>query len=179
MPIDRLLLWELVGILVITIVGSLLHFCFEWSGHWQPAALFCAVNESVWEHMKIAFWPAFIYALGEFLLLAHRPDNFWFAKTFSFYFLSLAIPIFYYLYTAILGKHILFLDILIFVIAIALAQWISYQIMKNSIIPPENLTTAVLLISIVMVYSLFTYYPPHLEIFKDPVTNTYGVNSFN
>ena len=57
-----ILRWELVGIIVISILGSVLHFVFEWSGNWAPVGVIAAVNESVWEHFKIAFWPALFYA---------------------------------------------------------------------------------------------------------------------
>jgi hypothetical protein len=51
----------------IVLAGSALHFAFDWSGHWLPLALIAAVNESVWEPMKLAFWPAVTWAV----LVAH------------------------------------------------------------------------------------------------------------
>ncbi|MCJ7665514.1 MAG: DUF6512 family protein, partial [Actinobacteria bacterium] len=56
----KLLTWEMLGILFAFILGSLLHFTFELSGSWGPMALISGVNESVWEHLKIGFWPAFV-----------------------------------------------------------------------------------------------------------------------
>ena len=46
-----ILLWELAGIIFIVVLGSVLHFAFEWSGRWTPIAPIAAVNESVWEHL--------------------------------------------------------------------------------------------------------------------------------
>jgi hypothetical protein len=53
------LLFELVGIVFIIFLGSALHFTFEWSGNQPAVGIFSAVNESVWEHLKLAFWPAY------------------------------------------------------------------------------------------------------------------------
>jgi hypothetical protein len=46
--------YKLVGIVFIIIIGSLLHFTFELSGH-QAIGVFSAVNESVWEHLKLSY----------------------------------------------------------------------------------------------------------------------------
>lgn len=57
--------WEVVGAILISFAGSLLHFVFELFNGWPPLALTAAVNESTWEHLKLAFWPALVYALIE------------------------------------------------------------------------------------------------------------------
>lgn len=49
--------WEMAG----------LHFAFERSGYWQPVAWLAADDESVWEHLKLASWPARLYALAEYV----------------------------------------------------------------------------------------------------------------
>src|SRR6056297_1692189 len=54
---------EMAGAVFIILVGSTLHFVFDWTGGWRPAALFAAVNESIWEHLKLAFWPGLAWAL--------------------------------------------------------------------------------------------------------------------
>lgn len=59
----HILFFEIAGIFFISLSGSALHFVFEWLEEWPPVALIAAVNESVWEHLKLAFWPGMIYAL--------------------------------------------------------------------------------------------------------------------
>lgn len=44
--------WEIMGIYWIVIVGSLLHFTYDWSNKSSIVALFSSVNESVWERLK-------------------------------------------------------------------------------------------------------------------------------
>lgn len=54
-------------VLPLGLLGSLLHFVFDWTGHNRFAAIFSAVDESYWEHIKIAVWPV---ALVQLILFA-------------------------------------------------------------------------------------------------------------
>jgi hypothetical protein len=71
----------MIGIIFIIVLGSNLHFTFEWSGSQAVVGVFSAVNESVWEHLKLGFWPAVVFALIEFKYLKKLTNNFLFAKT--------------------------------------------------------------------------------------------------
>lgn len=167
---------EFIGFILITIVGSLLHFCFEWGGSFKPLALFCAVNESVWEHLKIGFWPAFFYALYEYFSFGRKKQNFWIAKAAALYIIPLTIIIVFYLVEAIIGTHILWLDIAMFVAAIALSQFVSYRIItsKNDYSRYKGISI-IMIVILTTAFSLFTFFPPKLELFKNPHTGTYGI----
>jgi len=67
--------WELAGIAVIFLAGSALHSAFDWTGHWRPIAWFAPVNESVWEHLKLAFWPGILYTMLEYPALIRGADR--------------------------------------------------------------------------------------------------------
>ena len=56
-------LWQWIGFGVVTLAGTILHFLYDWTGGSIWAALFSGVSESVWEHMKLLFWPLFFFAL--------------------------------------------------------------------------------------------------------------------
>ena len=45
------------SILAVILLGSLSHFLYEFSGGAAIFALFCPINESVWEHLKLLFFP--------------------------------------------------------------------------------------------------------------------------
>ena len=72
----RILRWEIAGVAVIIILGTTLHFWFEWTGYWRPMALIAAVNESTWEHFKMAFWPGFFFSLIEYRFIKDETNNF-------------------------------------------------------------------------------------------------------
>lgn len=168
--------WELIGIGIIIIVGSVLHFAFEWSGNWPPMGVIAAVNESVWEHLKLAFWPALFYALLEYPFFKSSVPNFVTAKAAGIYVMPLAIVVLFYSYTAIIGGDILIADILIFMVAVALGQLTSYKLLTVRRLPPwlDKLGLAmVVLLAVAM--GVFTFYPPHLAIFRDSLTGGYGI----
>ncbi len=100
-----LLALEILGFFVISGGSGLLHFLFEWSSYATPVALIAAVNESLWEHLKIAFWPALFWAGVERLWLGARYPGFLCAKALSF----LVVPALtlggYALYIAATGSH--------------------------------------------------------------------------
>jgi hypothetical protein len=126
---NTVLTWEIAGIIFIFTAGSLLHFVFDWFGQWKPIALIAAVNESVWEHLKLAFWPGVIYYAVEYNYIKKITRNFIAAKTAALYLAPITIIVLFYSYTAVLGHHLLFLDILIFAIAVAAAQFVSYKLL--------------------------------------------------
>ena len=72
--------WEIVGILFIIGFGTTLHFWFEWTDYWRPIAIIAAVNESTWEHFKMAFWPSLIFAVIEYPFIKDATNNFFIAK---------------------------------------------------------------------------------------------------
>jgi len=170
--------WELVGIAVISIVGSVLHFVFEWSGGWEPVGVIAAVNESVWEHFKIAFWPALFYAIFEYPFLRRSTSNFMIAKAIGIYVMPVAIAVIFYSYTAIFGEEILIVDILIFFVAVALGQLASYRILTVRRWPRwTGRLGLVMVIALAVAFGMFTFYPPHLPLFRDAVSGGYGIIS--
>ena len=168
--------WELVGIAIISVLGSALHFVFEWSGSWAPVGVIAAVNESVWEHFKLAFWPALFYAIFEYPFFRRSTNNFIIAKAIGIYIMPIAIAVIFYSYTAIVGEEILIVDILIFFVAVALGQLASYKVMTMKKLPRwTGGLGLVLVILLAVAFGVFTFYPPHLGIFKDAVSGGYGI----
>lgn len=171
-----ILRWELVGIIVISVLGSLLHFAFEWSGGWKPLGVIAAVNESVWEHLKIGFWPALFYGIFEYPFLKKLTDNFIIAKASGIYAIPAVIVVLFYSYTAATGQEILIVDISIFVIAIAIGQVVSYKILtRHKLTAWLNKLGLALVVALAVAFGVFTYFPPELPIFRDPITATYGI----
>jgi hypothetical protein len=172
----RILRWELIGIPVISVAGALLHFVFEWSGYWSPVGAIAAVNESVWEHFKIGFWPTLLYAIVEFIIMGKSLKNFAFAKAIGIYAIPATIAIIFYSYTAIIGHEILAVDILSFVVAIAIGQIVSYKLLTSRQLPAWSHTLGIILVvALAIAFVIFSYYPPHLPIFQDSPTGNYGI----
>lgn len=172
----HVLRWELIGVAFICILGSVLHFVFAWSGQWEPIGVVAAVNESIWEHLKLGFWPALFYAALEFGFWKRCPGNFIIAKTAGIYVIPVAIVVLFYAYTAIIGRGILAVDISIFVIAVWLGQLTSYRILNLKQLPRWlNYLGIFLILVLALAFGVFTFYPPQLPIFQDGLTGSYGI----
>lgn len=165
---------ELIGIVFTIIVGCLLHFAFEWSGNNQFVALFSAVNESTWEHLKLLFFPYLIYAILEYIYIGKEYPNFVTAKCIGVICGLVLIPILFYAYTYILGTNYFILDISIFIIAVIVSYIVSYNILLNTDFK-LNIICALILIFITIAFFIFTFNPPMCFIFLDPITNSYGI----
>ena len=174
--------WEMWGILFIVLLGSLLHFTFELSGGWRPLGIISAVNESVWEHLKLAFWPALFWTIIEWLCL-RRPKtdtrpNFLIAKAVGAYTMPALIVGIFYSYTAFTGESILAVDLSSFVIAIVIGQFVSYRLWYfwNSVHSFNWLGLAMIMVGILL-FAIFTFYPLHVGLFQDSPTGNYGIFS--
>ena len=169
-------MWQLTGILVISVAGSLLHFAFEWSGRLLPVALIAAVNESVWEHLKLAFWPSIIFTALEYQFIREYVKNFLTAVTAGLCLTPIVIISVFYSYTSLIGRSILTIDISTFVVAIALGQLTAYLIMRQKELPDiiKNVSLAALA-TLILAFLLFTYYPPQYPLFQDSRNGEYGI----
>jgi hypothetical protein len=167
--------YELVGMFLIIILGSLLHFTFEWSGFQEIVGVFSAVNESVWEHLKIAFMPSILFAIIEYRYLSKKTDNFFFAKALGIYTIMLIIPVIFYAYTIFI-EHNLTIDVLSFMFAIIVGQFVSYKMLTFNKLPKNvKLLSIVALIILGLAFVVFTFYPPQIPLFQDPNTGEYGI----
>ncbi len=168
--------WDLLGISFVILVGIGLHFAFAWSGYWKPMALVAPVNESVWEHFKLAFWPALLWAFLENAMRELNTRAFWPAKGYALLVIPILIAAIFYGYTAVLGQNIVALDIATFVIAVVATQLASAQLLKADIRTRRGRSIGIsLLLCQIAVYSTFTYYPPPVGLFEDGRKGTRGI----
>ena len=172
----RSIFWyELVGMVFIIILGTLLHFTFEWSGFQEIVGAFSAVNESVWEHLKIAFMPSILFAILEYRYLNKKTNNYFFAKAVGIYTIMVIIPVIFYTYTIFI-EHNLTIDVISFMFAIIVGQFVSYKILTFKQLSKNlRLISIVSLIILGLAFVVFTFYPPQIPLFQDPVTGEYGI----
>jgi len=169
-------IYELTGMVFVIFLGSALHFAFVLSGNQPIVGAFSAVNESIWEHLKLAFWPSLLLTIIEYPRLRKAVNNFFTAKAIGVYLMITIIPLIFYSYTAFSGKSIFPIDISTFVLAVILGQLLSYKLLTYRQMN-ENLNriAVVAMILIAIIFILFTYCPPQLQIFRDSITGQYGI----
>ena len=63
MKSNKILKFQIFSAIFAIILGTLLHFTFEWSGRNPFVGAFSSINESTWEHLKLAFVPMLITSI--------------------------------------------------------------------------------------------------------------------
>ena len=161
-------LWQWIGFGVVTLGGTILHFLYDWTVGSIWVAPFSGINESVWEHMKLLFWPLFLFALVQRLFFREQ-ENFWRVKLYSILLGLLLIPVLFYTYNGAFGKSTDWLNIAIFYIsagAVFLFEHWAFQNIRRS----SRLAFAVLCL-VGALFVAFTFAPPRLPLFQDPNNN--------
>ncbi len=167
--------WQFAGVVFTAVFGTLLHFLYDWTDI-TFVALFSAVNESIWEHMKILFFPMLIFAVFESRYFAKEYKNFWCAKLIGILVGITIIPVMYYTYTGALGVSADWFNIVIFYIAAAVAYIIETRLMKSDKNFCKSPKMAIIVLCIVaFVFVIFIFAPPEIPLFEDPITRTYGL----
>ena len=174
MDITKIKNFQIVSAVFVSILGTLLHFTYEFFGENIFVASFSAVNESVWEHLKLVFFPMLVTTIIGYFYVKKNTSNFLCSRLFGTSVAMLFIIIFFYTYTGIIGKSILFIDISSFFIAVILGEYLSYKLITSNF-KCNSLISLFILILVLMCFIVFTYFPPNVEIFKDPVLNQYGI----
>ncbi len=151
--------------LIAILLGFLNHFLYELSGCSAFAALCCPVNESVWEHLKLIFFPILIVSLLEYLI--RRPDA---VRFFYYRFLAVCCAMgvtltLFYTYTGIIGRSFLIIDILIFLVSILTAFYMDAYFYKVKIRKTSQAATFSLWIITSLCYFAFTCFPPDIPLF--------------
>ena len=168
-------LWQLIGFAVTSLGGTLLHFLYDWLGGAAWIAPFSGVNESTWEHMKILFWPAFLYALLQSFFFRDRED-FWCVKLRGILLGLLLVPVLFYIYNGVIGQSPDWINIAIFFVSAAAAYIHETKLVRAE--NPKCLAPKLALAAlwgIAILFAAFTFATPELDIFKDPLTGSYGI----
>lgn len=159
---------DLPAFIFIMITGTLNHFLYDWTGN-PVIALFCPVNESTWEHLKLLFFPFLVWCLLEYFF--KRPDDassYFYCRFLSIICGMLWIVTLFYTYTGIIGQSFLVLDILIFATAILFTlcciTWFTEHV---SFVPPITVTFAAWT-AVLLCFFIFTCFPPEIPLFFSP-----------
>lgn len=168
---EHLKRYTIIGIFFVLITGTLSHFLYDWSGNNYIVGFFTPVNESIWEHMKMLFFPMLLYSL--FIIFKFKGTYTCITSSLCFGILTgtLLIPLFFYAYTSVLGKDSFILDIGIFILSIIIAFWLSYKLTLSCKLEPYTLLLCCLVCSLFICFILFTYHPPQTRIFENPTVS--------
>jgi hypothetical protein len=179
MTINSVILVSLWMIVPLGLLGSLLHFLFDWTKHNKFVAFFSAVNESYWEHIKIAIWPVLLLQIVLFSLGGYQFPSYVPASTIALYSIPVTMVGLVFLYKSVTKRNILWLDISIFFVCIAIAQSIFVQVLGQlSATSGTVVMSSLFLLGLIVAFLLFTFRPPREpDVFLDPIKKDYGLRA--
>lgn len=167
--------WQWLGFGFTSLGGTLLHFLYDWSGKSLWIAPFSGVNESTWEHMKLLYFPMFIYALIQSRFFSVRKD-FWCVKLAGMITGLTAIPILFYTYNGALGTSPDWINIAIFFLAAAASYLVESALFRKQSLQCNMPGIALAVLCVIgAAFVLFTFLPPQIPLFEDPLSGTYGI----
>ena len=167
--------WELLGFGITSLLGTLLHFLYECLGESVWIAPFSGVNESTWEHMKLLFWPMFLFAIAQSLFVKERED-FWCIKLRGILLGLWLIPVLFYTYNGVIGKSPDWLNITFFFLSAAVSYRYETKRFHSEASRRCSSRWAIFLLCVIaLLFVLFTFFTPKLGIFRDHLTDTYGI----
>ena len=170
-------LWQFIGFTFTSLFGTLLHYLYEWSNESILTAPFSGINESTWEHMKLIFFPMFVFAVIENKYLEEKYDCFWKIKLKGILLALGLIPVIYYTYNGAFGKSPDWFNIAIFFITAAIVYIYETRLFNGNMYCKNSTAAIVILCLIAILFIIFTFAPPSVPLFTDPSTGLSGVQA--
>ena len=186
---------QFAGFLFAVTLGSALHFAYAALGRNPILAAVASVNESTWEHMKLLFFPSFLCAVVGYFIFGRRYADYWQAKLAGICLGLMLIPALYYTCVGVFGRSPDWFNIASFFVAAAAQFALETHILSHEprkrkcdeqrlclekqpramwrVFTPRACFAALCVVALAFV--LFTYFPPRLPLFRDPVTGRYGI----
>lgn len=153
----------IAAFVLTALAGSALHFAYELC----PAplvGLFAPVNESVWEHLKLLFWP---FLAAGFALTRRQADKpaAWSGLLLSQLLMPLLLLGVYYLLLAGFGVQSLSLDIALYLLTLALGFCLARRVSAGGRLAFLSGILVILTGLYGAALILFTLAPPELPVF--------------
>lgn len=171
--------WIIKGIPILFIISACMHSLYKLTGENKILAAFFPMNESVWEHLKmillpiILWWSIYYLVNGKIYDINKRK---WFTGALVSLIISLiTVPLLYYFYTGVFGIESVIIDIIILFLAVLIGQLMGLYVYKRCKGINYKFCIIVFII-LILLFVLFTYFPPELPIFFDSTTGKYGIN---
>ena len=175
----KLRLWEFGGFLTVCAVGTLLPLLYARTGENTFVAAFTGVNDSAWERMKLLYLPYFVLTMAEYTVFAEPFRNFFAAKAAAGIGGLLLIPLLHYSLNGMFGAMPPWVDAVSFFISAAAMYLLGCRLLTTLSLrgTAMQVVSFLLLWGMMFLFILFTYRTPHLPLFRDPTTLSYGVSA--
>lgn len=165
-----------LGVVICFGLSILLANLWDYSGQVIAAAIFSAVNGSVWESVKIICMPMLLWFVAEYFILHVNYYRMTAAAAVSVTVTAAVRICTTFVCMGVLGFCPQWLDWCLTVLSLAMGQWVSVRIQRYPGRVEEYFLWFAAALGILL-YALtsFTVNPPHIGLFIDPVRGIYGI----
>ena len=163
----KLKYFTVIGGAAVLALGTAAHFFYEWSGNNFFVGMFSPVNESVWEHMKLAFFPMLLFSFAANLFFKKDYPGAASSALCGTLLSTALIPVIFYTYSGVLGYNSLLPDILTFVFSVLTGVITFFCLCKSGAAEtffPALFTSAAVL---AVLFFIFTFFPPEICLFQE------------
>lgn len=168
-------LWQFAGFALTVLGGTLLHFLYDLTNNSVLVAPFSAVNESTWEHMKLMYFPMFVFALIQSRFFKEY-NSFWCVKLIGIITGLVQVPVLFYTYNGVFGTSPDWINIAIFYISTAMAFLLETLLFKRDSLRCRQAWLAFTVICLIgILFVIFTFITPKIPLFQNPLTGLYGL----
>lgn len=173
---NKIFYYEFFGVLFVFLSTIVLKLVYSYFPINAMSILVGAVNDSIWENIKIMLIPYLFWFAIESCLRLVPFKNLLVSKTISLYSIIIISTLLFrssqslYLYDNISIKFIITLIVIVF------AFLISYKLMFSNLdFALWNTLSAFMIILVIVMLLGFTINPPQMWIFKDYCKDIYGI----
>lgn len=155
-----------IGFFFTAFAGTFCALGYPLSDHDLLVAMFCPVNNSPWESVKVIFFPSLLYFIIGWYFFCKTHPHFiracfsgLLSGSFSFF------PLFY-TYSGILGKYNPYFTIAFLLTSAYLIYYFSYEFIIQKYVLLSMPILVCLLVSVLVCFFSFTFTPPFLPLFE-------------
>lgn len=164
----------ILSFLILTIFGFLSHFTHGWFKKGILLHIFSALNESTWEHMKMLVAPTILVGILQHIFLREEYINLLNSILILLTVELVTMPLIYETLKRLVKKVPFPITILIFFLSIIFGLITENVILTKDIVILPEIWSLILILIIVCTFGIFSYYPPKVPLFRDPITGEYG-----
>lgn len=172
----------IIACIISILLGVFLHFAYDLFGQNTIVGIFAPVNESVWEHLKLILVPFTLFSIIFFFYTKQKFSNILLVTLFGNIVGMFVVTTLYYLGDAIFAKDNMIYNIIVYAIGVMSSYLILYLgIYNKEFIEETKNSTLVGACALTLLFTVFvtnTFSPIKLDITKDPVTKTYGIDKW-
>lgn len=156
------LIYNSIVFVVLLGLAVIFHYLYDWTDL-RIISYFVPINESIWEHLKLAFYPGIFVLIIE-LFIVNNKKRLFISSMIALVLEMVFIIISYYTITGIIGRNIDAINIILMIIGIIL--YLYFRLFFYKIGLSDNLFLGFMIFIVLnMMFIIFTIKIPNIGIF--------------